>query len=467
MTSRRAFIAGGIAAASCPAALSAAPPSGEMGWILMDAETGAVIDSEAADGRFIPASTTKSVTALLTLSTLPPTTRFLTRIHATGVLEDGVLYGDLILVGGGDPALDTGDLAQLAKALRVKGVRRITGGFRVTAIDGPNEAVLNPHQPLQANYNPAIGSLCLNFNRVLLRWRRRNGKTKLTTHAHADSHSVPARSVLFRASPTNDSPVHDMIDGRERWTIPARDLQRDGERWFPVRDPIAYAGEVFRSLCAETGLTLPPPQRSRIIPTDTPLAMHRSDVVFAQTKKMMKFSNNLTAEVLGIAAARQLSGAPSTVDAAARATTDWVRNEAKIEDDLTLANHSGLSSASRITPRQMAEILRLGYRRFGGGYVSIHSQGKLRRVRGPLPAYTFRAKTGTMNYVRALAGFLKVEGRQAIFVIFHMDSARRAALDAAYTPYDERRPPGSGLWLRGALNHENALLTGWVRRKLR
>ena len=469
MNSRRRFIGGAMALAASPTGPARAsalrPPPGKTGYILMDVESGAVIDSRNAGDGFIPASTTKAITALVTLSTLPPTTRFLTRIHARGALEGSVLDGDLILVGGGDAALDTGDLAQLARALREKGVRRITGDFLVTGIDGPKQTVLNPRQPLQASYNPAIGPLCLNFNRVLLRWRNRAGRRALTTHAHASDRSVPAEAVAFRALRTGGA-LHGLEEKREVWAIPARDMRRDGERWFPVRRPARYAATVFRTLCMAEGIVLPEPKDTADIPDDPPLAMHRSDVVFAQIKKMMKYSTNLSAEMLGIAAARQIGGTPRTIEDAARTTTGWLKSEGIVRDDLMLENHSGLSTRSRVTPRQMADILRDGHRRFGSGYIGLHSAGRLRGDEAGLPGYDFRSKTGTMNFVRCLSGFLEVGGRRAVFVIFGMDDARRDALDARYAPYDERKPPGSGRWLRQALNHENALLREWVSRRL-
>ena len=469
MTSRRHFLGGAMALAASPIGSAEAsaprPAPGRTGYILMDAENGAVFDSRNADDGFIPASTTKAITAFVTLSTLAPTTRFFTRLHARGPLKDGVLDGDLILVGGGDSALDTGDLAQLAKALKAKGVRQVTGDFLVTGIEGPTQPVLNPFQPLQASYNPAIGPLCLNFNRVLLRWRNRGGRRMLTTHAHASERSVPAEAIAFRALRTGGA-LHGLEEKREVWAIPSRDMRRDGERWFPVRRPSFYAATVFRTLCTAEGIALPEPKVTTDLPTDAPLAMHRSDVVFAQIKKMMKYSTNLSAEMLGIAAAREIGGTPETVEAAAQTTTGWLKSEGIVRDDLMLENHSGLSTRSRITPRQMADILRAGHERFGSGYIGLHTEGRLRGAKTGLPAYNFRSKTGTMNFVRCLSGFLEVGERRAIFVIFGMDDVRRDMLDAQYAPYDERKPPGSGRWLRQALDHENALLRGWVGRGL-
>ena len=234
-----------------------------------------------------------------------------------------------------------------------------------------------------------------------------------------------------------------------------------------MRRPSLYAASVFRDLCTAEGIALPDPRETATLPTNPPLALHRSDVVFAQIKKMMTYSTNLTAEMLGIAAAQRLDGAPKTLEDAAQMTADWLHREGIIEGQMTLENHSGLSTRSRITPRQMVEVLRAGHRRFGSGFVGLHSEGRLRGPKTGLPTYTFRTKTGTMHFVRCLAGFIEIDGRSAAFAIFHMDDDRRAALDARYTPYDERRPRGARRWLRQALDQENALLRDWVSRRLR
>lgn len=91
-------------------------------------------------GPLMPASTMKAVTAATVLATLGPDHRFTTRLEATGPIEDGVLRGDLVVVGAGDPVLSTDDyrthvypsrpateVERLVDAVVEAGIERVTG----------------------------------------------------------------------------------------------------------------------------------------------------------------------------------------------------------------------------------------------------------------------------------------------------------------------------------------------------
>ena len=472
LTTRRHFLALVAASAAYPAEASDALPTlpaGRTGWLLVDTESGAVLDAQMPDEAFIPASTVKSITALLTLSAMPPTTRFPTRLYADGPIQNGVLNGDLHLVGSGDPALDTHDLWQLSEKLAQSGIRRVSGRFILHSEALPPMPVLNMQQPLQAGYNPSLSGLNLNFNRVLMKWRRSGGRTLVSGLAKADRKSVATTSVLFRTTPA-PSMQHMTQEGREIWSVPARDVRKNGQRWFPVRYPASYAGTVLRTLCEERGITLPLPIAAEAPHKGALVATHNSEVVLAQLTKMMKYSNNLTAEVLGLTAMRELGHTPATLRQSAALTADWLRGQGGIlppdaASGLTLENYSGLSTASRLTPSQLVEILREGYRRFGSAYMTMHPEGEVRH--GPnLPQYTLYSKTGTLHHVRALTGFIEMNRRRAAFAIFSTDDDARARIDASFTPYKDTRPPGARRWLRRALAIENALLVRWINDRL-
>ncbi len=74
-----------------------------------------------------PASVIKLATTYAALERLGPAYRWKTEAYASGALQDGVLEGDLVLKGGGDPKLDLEAFWILLRALRGKGLREIRG----------------------------------------------------------------------------------------------------------------------------------------------------------------------------------------------------------------------------------------------------------------------------------------------------------------------------------------------------
>jgi serine-type D-Ala-D-Ala carboxypeptidase/endopeptidase (penicillin-binding protein 4) len=120
---------------------------GAVGFVLADARTGAVLDARQADVPLPPASVTKAVTALYALDALGTAHRFTTRLLATGPVTGGILEGDLILAGGGDPTLSTDHLAEMASALRrrwpdrsARRVPRLGRGAALCGRDRPGAA---------------------------------------------------------------------------------------------------------------------------------------------------------------------------------------------------------------------------------------------------------------------------------------------------------------------------------------
>ena len=121
--------AAGASAGEYAALIAAAKLGGEVSFVVADAKTGEVLASRDPDLALPPASVAKAVTALYALDRLGPGYRFTTRVLATGPVEAGMVQGDLILAGGGDPTLQTDQLGDLVARLAKAGVRGATGRF--------------------------------------------------------------------------------------------------------------------------------------------------------------------------------------------------------------------------------------------------------------------------------------------------------------------------------------------------
>jgi len=449
------------AAARAPLAdlIAAAQLGGSVGVLLADARSGAVIEEHEAGAAMPPASVTKAITALYALGALGSDHRFETRLLATGPVAEGVLQGDLILAGGGDPVLGTDQMADLAVLLRNAGVRSVAGGFRVWGGAIPAIAQIDPGQLGHLGYNPAVGGLNLNFNRVHFEWARQGGNYRVTMDARTDRYRPDVSIARMRVA-DRDLPVYTYsgAEGVDDWTVARSALGDGGARWLPVRRPALYAGDVFRTMAAAQGIALPAAQEIASLPGGTiTVARLQSDRMSVLLRDMLNFSTNLTAEVLGLTATAARGGNASGLAASARAMTGWARQALGVE--ARFVDHSGLGDASRISAAQMVRAL-----------VAAGPDGALRALLKDIPLTDADgkplrnppaqvvAKTGTLNFVSALAGYLRTAGgRDLVFAIFTVDPDRRARAIAA----QDEVPEGARGWNQRARRLQQQLLQRW------
>lgn len=433
--------------ASAPAAddlIAAARLGGRVTFAVYDRASGALLEGRQEDTGQPPASVAKAITSIYAFDRLGPAYRFATRVLASGGISGGIVQGDLVLAGGGDPTLTTDQLGDLAAALRQQGLRGITGRFLVAGGALPRIARIDAGQPDHVGYNPSIAGLNLNFNRVHFEWKRGSAGWQVGMDARGDRF-VPAVRMARARIVDREAPLftYDRAGGEERWTVAAASLGKGGSRWLPVRQPEAYAGEVFQTLCAAQGITLPPPELAGGTPGGRVLAQVSSLALPELARDMLRHSTNITAEALGLAA----SGAGS-LNASAGQMSDWLR--AKHGVDSRFVDHSGLGGASRISAAAMASALRRSA--WLGDLMRPFPTGTKAR-----PGPGVRAKTGTLNFVSGLGGFVDTP-RPLVFAIFAADVARRDSLAEG----QRERPQGGPEWTRRARTLQGQLIERWA-----
>ena len=398
-------------------------------------DTGKILFAENSQKRLIPASNLKLLTAVAAVEELGPDFRFTTRIWTDGRIEDGTLEGNLIIQGGGDPTLgarfnspdpekmEEGDpLAVFRKwreNLRKLGIQRIRG--RLLADDSLLEAE-GPGRgwswdDLVYGYGAVPSGLQFNEGVALVR----------VSPAAAGS---PAH-LLWR-------PPTPLIRWRNRIrTGPREELElkwrrREGEVllagavepsqdpvWLSVavRDPVRYFtgtfAEVLRSGHLElvghreggSGHGYPGESRTELFTHDSPLL---SQVL----RVFLRISQNLYGETL----VRMLDPAPSGKRGAAglmRMESILVHRAGLEPDSFLLADGSGLSRHNLISAGGVVRLLEYAHRQsYGTAFrqwlPSAGTDGTLRRrMTAPGLKGRVQAKTGSMEGVRALSGFLE------------------------------------------------------------
>ncbi len=453
----------GVSRAAAPVPAPAAPPVPSADALIAKARLGGNVSYAVADvatGRLLevhdplrpqpPASTAKALTALYVLDALGADRRLATRLIAAGPVSNGRIEGDLILAGGGDPTLDTAALAKLAAALKDAGVREVAGALRTWGGGLPELSGIDEEQPPYVGYNPGIGGLTLNHGRVHFEWVRGPAGYTLTMDARGPGYS-PAVSMATMQLSDRTTPVYTYadVDGRDDWTVARGALGPSGARWLPVRRPAAYAADVFATLARSHGIVLGDAAPVRGDVTGTVIATHLSPPLVAMTADMLNHSTNATAETLGLLASATRGEAPTSLAASAGVMNGWLAQtyaarSARLED------HSGLGDGSRITALDMARTM------------ARCADGRLPDLFRPFetdhPGLDVAAKTGTLNFVSALAGYAAPkDGPRLAFAIFCADTARRDALPMA----QRERPEGGRDWAGRARALQRALLARW------
>lgn len=435
------------------------------GYYVVDLTDGGVVAELNADEPFMPASVAKIPTTAAALEILGSDHRFETAVLVEGEVVDGILDGALTIRGGGDPVLTGDDLQGLARAIAAAGITKVNGGFHYDTSLLVEIPKINAQQPEVVGYNPGLSALSVNFNRVRVMWRNGDEGPSGEARAVSDGVSLSIDAIGFSAA---DEPLAWPFAragelSEDKWVLSPK-LSSRGEDWLPVRNPARVAAAMLRLLAAKEGVDLPEPTAQTAAADARPIAVHESPSLAEIVRRVLRSSNNLAAELVGLAASRQITGRPMDLEESGETLANYWRLRIPGIDweDFYLENQSGLSSRSRATPRQLVAILEAAALAPGGAdFYRLLKAASWAAPNGK--TVRIRAKTGTIAYGRGLAGYVDAsDGRRLAFAVFFNDFEKRAALDAAFDPQVDGRDPKWRPWRRRALNLEQALLNSWA-----
>jgi len=436
--------------------------SGDFGVVVADLQSGEVWEDIAGGNAQPPASVTKAFTALYAIETLGEAHTFKTRVFADGDIKDGILDGNLILVGGGDPNLVTDQVAELAQQLKATGLREVRGDFLVWDDALVNQDEIDATQFDYLGYNPAITGLNLNFNRVHFEWKLEGEDYVTAMDARSQNYRPVVTTTRIRVV-DRTSPIFTYSDvgDTDLWTVAESALNDEGSRWLPVRHPALYTGEVFATFARSHGIVLKAPKETPDAPLGLPLASFESAPLREMMRSMLRYSTNLTAEAAGMSATAARVGALRGLRTSALGMARWADGRAG-GIAASFVDHSGLGDQSRVSPSDMVRLL-------SAPDVMPTLRPIMRDI--PLvgedqqviddPQVSVKAKTGTLNFVSTLAGYVRTKsGRDLAFAIFASDLDAREAgkLTGAESP------PGARGWNRRARQLQQDILKHLVFR---
>jgi len=453
------FLRSTATATDADALIQTAKLGGKVGFSVVDVTSGLVLEERDATTGLPPASVSKAITALYALDTLGADHRFVTRLVATGGLSNGVLNGDLVLAGGGDPTLDTDALAGLAAKLKAAGVREVRGKLRTYGGALPFVREVDTDQAEHVTYNPSISGLNLNFNRVHFEWKRAGDGYTTTMDARSAKYrpavQVGRISIAQRAAPVYTYKDRGTYDD---WSVARKALGKGGARWLPVRKPEAYAAEVFSTFARSHGIVLRPGKPLTSRPGGTTLASHQSAPLRDILREMLKYSNNLTAECVGLASSVARKSRAGSLRNSGQEMSKWARSTLGMQG-VKFVDHSGLGAASRVPAASMARALAVAARK--GALKPILKPIGLRdgnnKVMKNHPIKVM-AKTGTLYFTSSLAGYMTApDGTELAFAIFTVNEQLRGRIDRQ----SGTRPEGSRSWNKRSKTMQQKLIERW------
>lgn len=322
--------------------------------LIVDLNNGKVVDSHNENAPLLPASVTKAVTIASTVEKSGVKFRYHTKVYACGPIKDGILEGNLLVEGGGDPSLGanvepkgTDIISEICEVLRKRKVSAIGGRIIVDSSIFTEPAT--PPSWSKGDLSTYYGTGCHGFN------YQRNASGKKAVYNPQASFVRQLTSALAAKGIT-------VADG---------DYDEDADRGKPILD-------------------------------------HLSPPIDDIMRSCMKRSDNLYAEAF-LRTLALLSGKPGDTKAGAEIEMDTWKYKGADMAGVWIVDGSGLSRQNRLTARFLADVLaKMAYN------VDFVSFFPLAGMEGTLASFLkgtelegyIAMKTGSMNGVQCYAGYL-------------------------------------------------------------
>ncbi|HSH76434.1 MAG TPA: D-alanyl-D-alanine carboxypeptidase/D-alanyl-D-alanine-endopeptidase [Longimicrobiales bacterium] len=395
-----------------------------------------------------PASNLKLLTTAAALQVLGPEYRFRTYLLTDGEIEGGVVRGNLILYGTGDPGISDrffhsreAVFNRLIDELDALGVHTVAGHVVGDAsfLPGPLRPEGWDARDLNDHFSAAVSALSFNENVLSFRVVPAAPGEPPAVHTVPDYPGLAvvneARTVAAGVRPRvhilRDDPL-DSVRVEGRILSGARDVWRQ----MTVSVPAHFAAAAFKAELERRGITVAGgvrvvdhPGESVLGPVAAPalgarrarvLARHVSDPLLAYLQVVNKESNNLYAELVFRALGRAAEGVGSP-EAGARAVRRELEALGVDMSGVTQLDGSGLSAGNRVSAATFVSVLQRmasgpNWQAYWATLPEAGRRGGLSRMYRTAAAGNLRAKTGTIEGVSALTGMVRsADGERIAF----------------------------------------------------
>jgi D-alanyl-D-alanine carboxypeptidase/D-alanyl-D-alanine-endopeptidase (penicillin-binding protein 4) len=432
-------------AADLGAMLRARTRNGAWGAMVVSLTNGDTLLAVQPDQPLVPASTMKLFTAALALERLGPDHAFTTAVLRDGSLEaGGVVRGNLILRGDGDPGLSPrfvrggpeAPMEMLARFVAGAGVTRVEGDLIADASGMEERRIPDGwlmHRYGGAAYAAPFSALSLNENIVIVGVHPAGGDASVRLEPASSGLQVVSSVRVVGGRATNvvvrmvgESQV--VVTGTIGASAPPHRVQ------LVVSDPVTFAAGAFREALRAQGITVTGEVKiGRTPATAVPVTALPSPPLARLVSVMNRESINHYAEQIFRNAARGPDRRePGTAEHAYATLRDFLADRVRVTpDEVVASDGSGLSVLDRVTPRALVRLLDYAH---SAPWASVfhaslpvagESETLRLRMRNTPAQGNLHAKTGTTNEVVSLAGYATAENGEILAFAFLYNGADR------------------------------------------
>ena len=341
--------------------LSRLPSSTKVGILILNPLTEDTVYSANHIVSMIPASNTKLFTTAAALSIMGGDFTLTTSLFTSDKnINDGTIDGDLYLKGYGNSVFTKEDLESMVDELKTKGVKKVTG--RIIGDDTYFDNIYTRDDWITNEVSnvrlPAISALVVDRNRKITRGRR--------------------RSYIIN-----------------------------------IDDPPLYAASLLHSKLIESGIEVLSGAEKGVTPETAYLISEKGITLRELIKRINKESDNFLAECLFKTIGAVASGKQGNSFYSTQAILSFISDNGIYSDGTSVVDGSGISRYDQVTVCAIAGVLEKMYfdiANFDDFYNSLSIAGVdgtlEERMRGTPAENNFHGKTGTLNGVSSIAGYL-------------------------------------------------------------
>jgi D-alanyl-D-alanine carboxypeptidase/D-alanyl-D-alanine-endopeptidase (penicillin-binding protein 4) len=398
---------------------------------------GKVIASLNPDATRTPASVIKVLSTYAAILKLGFDYRWPTKFYTTGTLKNGVLKGDLLVKGFGDPTLHDKDLEKMVSSIRAKGIRRITGNiiidrsyFKVGNKDnsGFDKNIYSAYNamPDAMMFNERISTVCVTPNKRDVHKKNADGSYKVINQLQYVNQPCQGRYSWpgVRIDKSEVTPTV-ILKGSISQKCGTRNICN------VLTKPYKSFYYALKNRLGQVGVKVDGTLRVQQIPKNAKeLFTYYSDTLETIISQTAKASNNLYARHILLYLGAKVYGAPATLQKGRDAVAKILRSKGALGyGTLMIDNGCGLSRIAKLTAANLADVYDSAYDRYGERWMKTLSiagvDGTIkRRFKNTVVEKHAWMKTGTVRNVKNIGGYVKNKAGKLYTVVIMVNSPR-------------------------------------------